>query len=567
MMKFERLGQKLSDLEKINSRNRMTELLAELVKEVEVDEADVVAYLILGRLRPLYDSLEFGLAEKQVQKAIARVVGKDLEEIVKVYKKKGDLGEVVEDLHMSGLSKLTVIEVHKILEKIANESGQGSQERKLSGLVSLLSGLDGLSAKYVVRIVLGKLRLGFSDKTLLDAVSWAYRGDKSAKLKLERAYQMHPDIGWLVKSVKESGIDEVSDKVKMELGIPISPMLCQRLKSSEAMIKKMGRVAVEPKFDGTRVQIHFLRDGKDWTVRTFTRNLEETSEMFPELKEMALHVKADELVLDSEAVGVDPKTGKMMSFQMTITRKRKHGVANQAGIVPLKFFVFDVMYLDGKSLINEAYEERRAVLKDVVKDKDLLVVDDYWETDDPKMIRQMHERLLSEGLEGVIVKKLGSEYIPGRTGWRWVKMKEVEESHAKLADTIDCVVMGYYRGRGKRAQFGIGAFLVGIKGKDGYVTVTKVGTGLTDELFRELKTRLDRLVTREQPKEYEIDKALEPDVYVEPELVVELAADEVTESPSHTAGLALRFPRLVKLRGDKSVDQITSLKELEEMRV
>ena len=146
-------------------------------------------------------------------------------------------------------------------------------------------------------------------------------------------------------------------------------------------------------------------------------------------------------------------------------------------------------------------------------------------------------------------------------------MKEVEESHAKLSDTVDCVVMGYYRGRGKRAQFGIGAFLVGIKGGSDYVTVTKVGTGLTDELFRELKNRLDRLVVRERPSEYVIDKTLEPDVYVEPELVVELAADEVTESPTHTAGLALRFPRLVKLRDDKSVDQITSLRELKEMRI
>ena len=175
-MKFERLGQKLSELERVSSRNRMTELLAELVREVEVNEADVVAYLILGRLRPLYDSLEFGLAEKQVQKAVARVTEKDLGEVVSVYKKEGDLGEVVEGLLKSGPSRLTVVEVHKILERIAKESGAGSQERKLVGLASLLGDLDGLSAKYVVRIVLGKLRLGFSDKTLLDAVSWAYRG-------------------------------------------------------------------------------------------------------------------------------------------------------------------------------------------------------------------------------------------------------------------------------------------------------------------------------------------------------------------------------------------------------
>jgi DNA ligase-1 len=365
-----------------------------------------------------------------------------------------------------------------------------------------------------------------------------------------------------VSEVRAKGVKRVVREADLVLGTPISPMLCQRLKSSEKMIKKMGKVAVEPKIDGTRAQIHYKRQGKDWVVRSFTRNLEETTAMFPELVEMGKHVTADELVLDSEAVGFDPHTQKMMSFQMTITRKRKHGVADQASKVPLKFYVFDVMLVDGKSLVDKSYEERREMLRKVVKDDELLVVDDYWITDDPEVIDAKHEELLGQGLEGVVVKKLGSRYVPGRTGWRWVKMKEVEASHAKLADTVDCVVMGYYKGKGKRTEFGVGAFLAGIMKDEKIVTVTKVGTGLTDEQFRELKKRLDWLVVDKKPKGYEVDKNLEPDVWVEPGLVVELAADEVTRSPIHTAGVALRFPRLIKFRDDKSVGETTSVEEL-----
>ncbi len=568
-MKFNKLAEKLSELEKTSSRNVMMELLAELIKEIEEDEAKELTYLILGRLRPLYDSLEFNLAEKQVQKALARMAGIEEEEVRKEYKEVGDLGSLAEKMKNKlgvGESKnLGVKEVFKVLERIAEDQGQGSQERKIVGLAELIGELDPLSSRYVVRMVMGKLRLGFSDKTILDAVSFSVTGDKSAKSELELAYQTRPDIGWLVEEVKKKGIEKTVKGAEMVLGVPISPMLCQRLKSTEEMVKKMGRVAVEPKFDGTRVQIHFNREGKNWQVRTFTRNLEETSQMFPELSRMMNHVRGNQLVLDSEAVGIDPKTGKMMPFQMTITRKRKHGVEGQAGKVPLKFFVFDVMYKDGKSLTKNGYEERRKILKEVVKDRELLVVDDHWETDDPGKIRERHEGLLKEGLEGVIVKKLGSEYVPGRTGWRWVKMKEVEESHAKLADTVDCVVMGYYRGKGKRTQFGVGAFLAGVRKGDEILTITKVGTGLSDEQFRELKRRLDSLVVREKPKNYVVDKKLEPDVWVEPGLVVELAADEVTKSPTHSAGVALRFPRLIKFRDDKSVKEATTVEEVKKI--
>lgn len=561
-MKFKKLAETFSKLESTASRNTMTEILSQLLGETDPDEVAEIVYLSLGNLGPSYDRVQFNLAEKQVVKSLARAFDVGEDEVTKKYKEIGDLGDLAQRLAPQESEKnLEVKEVYDELMGIAKDDGGGSQERKIFGLSELLKNLDGLSVRYVVRVVLGRLRLGFLDKTVLDALSWMEKGDKSEKDELELAYQIRPDIGRLVEEVKRKGTRETVKNVKAELGVPIMPMLCQRLKSTEEMVKKMGEVAVEPKFDGTRVQIHFKR-GKDGFVRTFTRNLEETSHMFPELSSMGDHVEGDGFILDSEAIGYDPETGKLLPFQTTITRKRKHGIEEQAGKVPLKFFVFDVMYKDGESLIDKRYEERRKILKEIVKSKGLLVVDDYWVTDDPKKIKDKHEELLKEGLEGVIVKDMESKYVPGRTGWRWVKMKEVEESYAKLSDTLDCVVMGYYVGKGKRTTFGLGAFLVGVRKGDEIVTIAKIGTGLSDDQFREMKIRLDKLVSSDMPKAYVLDKNLEPDVWTDPGLVVEIAADEITKSPIHSAGVALRFPRLIKFRDDKDVNGATTVEEV-----
>ncbi len=567
-MKFKELAIIFEELEKTASRNTMTQILAELLKKAEVSEVKKVVYLSLGQLGPSFDRVQFNLAEKQVQKSLALAYDLPEEEIRVIYKKIGDLGNVAQELsERKGVEDqgLNTEEIYDELLAIAQYEGGGSQERKIRGLSELLKKLSSTPVKYVARIVMGKLRLGFSDKTILDAVSWMEKGDKSGEAELESAYQIRSDIGWLVEEVKAKGIKEAVRTVEPELGVPVMPMLCQRLKTTLEMVKKMGKVAVEPKFDGTRVQIHFKRRGKAWQVRTFTRNLEETSHMFPELKEMEKHINADELILDSEAVGCDPLTGKMLSFQMTITRKRKHGIEEAASAVPLKFFVFDVMYKDGKSLMDKNYEERRKTLKEIVKDKELLVVDDYWLTDDPDKIREKHYELVKMGLEGVIVKDVESTYVPGRTGWRWVKMKESEENYAKLSDTLDCVVMGLYKGRGKRAAFGLGAFLVGIRDGDKIVTIAKIGTGLTDEQFREMKNRLDKLVSVQKPTNYVVDKNLEPDAWADPQLLVEIAADEITKSPIHSAGVALRFPRLIKLRDDKDINGVTTVEEVKSM--
>ncbi len=464
---------------------------------------------------------------------------------------------------------LSISAVYNKLKQIAQDEGEGSQERKVKSTAKLLGQLDALSAKFVVRIPIGRLRLGFSDKTIIDALSWYRRGDKSAKTELERAFYVLPDIGLLAKKVKSLGVKKAIRNPKPVVGVPVLPMLAQRLKSPKEMIEKMGEVAVEPKFDGLRIQLHFKRKGfakaPSNGVKAYTRNMNETSWMFPELKNLKDNIRAREVILDSEAVGIDEKRRALANFQTTMTRRRKHAIAETASKIPIKFYVFDLLLKDGKGLLGLPYKKRREKLAKTVKSGNIVQLVDFKITKAAAEIEREMFKELSKGMEGIIVKRASSRYVPGRTGWRWVKMKEAEKSAAKLADTIDCIVMGYSVGRGRRAQFGVGQFLVGVKDKERIKTVTKIGTGITDEQFRELKKRLSKIETRLKPKEYKVDKNLEPDFWVRPALVVEVAADEITKSPRHSSGLAFRFPRLVKFRDDKSINQATTLSEVKRL--
>lgn len=560
-MKFNDFSKRLSEIEKVSSRLVMTDLLVGLIREVDKSEVEEAVYLMLGELAPKWRKSEFMMADRMVLRSIEMVCPNENNMLAK-YKSRGDLGSVAEDVIKQGGGDFTIGEVYERLVKIAAFEGIGSQDIKVEALAKLLKEVGGAGAKYVVRIVLGKLRLGFSDKTVLDALSVMVTGDKEERKRLDNVYQKYPDVGKIVGEVKRGGFAGV-DKLKVEVGVPVEPALCQRLNSSGEIIEKMGMVAVERKYDGTRVQIHFERNKG---VRTFTRNLDETSEMFPELFNMEKWIKADKLILDCEAVGVDPKTGVMMAFQETIKRKRIHDVTEMALTVPLKFFVFDVLSCDGEDMLSKPYFERREVLARVIRKNEVVIVDDFKKTGEVLELHKYHEAYLAEGFEGAVIKKWNGPYLPGRQGWNWVKIKESEGTTGKLADTLDLVVMGYYRGRGKRASFGIGAFLAGVRNGEEVLTITKVGTGLTDEQFEEMKKRLEVMVVRDKPKEYVVAKNLTPDVWAEPGLVVEIAADELTKSPMHTAGLALRFPRLVRFRDDKDLAGVTSVEELEKIK-
>jgi DNA ligase-1 len=593
-MKFQKLAEYFSKLEATTSRLEITAILADLLKEASAEEVAKICYLSLGQLAPLYAGVEFNLAEKLMIKVLAKAFGQKEEKIRQEFKAIGDLGETAYKLKIPNSnppaggqipnklqipacpagrqnSKLTVNQVYERLLKIAKESGEGSVERKIEKMAALINELDPLSAKYVVRIPLGRLRLGFSELTILDALSWMLVGDKSKREEIEAAYNVRADVGEIAKQFKILNLKFKIERVKPQVGIPIMPALCQRLPTPEEMIKKMGLVAAEPKFDGTRLQVHFRRPD---LVAIFTRNLENVTAMFPDIVEgVKKEVWAKEAILDGEAIGFDPKTGKFLPFQETIKRKRKYEIDKKAKEIPLKYFVFDILYKDGESLLNLPLEKRRKILeKTLLPTNKRVVVTPQIITNNSEELRRFHDEQIAKGLEGAVVKKWQAAYEPGRRGYTWVKFKAEKKGKrgGGLKDTLDCVVMGYYKGKGKRAVFGIGAFLVGVReseNSDRFLTISKIGTGLTDEQWRELKFKIEnlKLKTEEKPKQYLVDKNLVPDVWAVPGLVVEIEADNITVSPVHTAGLALRFPRLLRFREDKSPEQATTLAEAKKL--
>lgn len=592
-MQFSDFSHHLLELEGTSSRLEMTRILAELFKKLKGKEIEQVSYLLEGQLVPQYLSLEFQLSIKMVLRALVRIEAKQDESggepinlfgeadaseleatIQKRYKKLGDVGLLAAEILEKNKAKdISISQVYEELVTIAQENGEGSQERKLAQLVGLLQKLDGSSAKFVSRIIVGRLRLGFSTMTMLDALSWTQTGTKEETTLLEEAFQRKADLGKLANTYLEASTKEQRLKAlatyQTEEGVPIVPQLCQRLNSPEEVIEKMSEVIVEPKYDGLRVQIHVdasIKSSKP-EIRAFTRNLENVSQMFPELQQLPKYFnQAKSVILDAEAIGFDPSTGKLALFQTTMTRKRKHEIEETANAIPLKFFIFDVIAIDGKSLINEKLRVRKDLLAKLIKDNETFLPTDFIVTSDPKELQTYHEEKLAEGLEGVVIKQVNAPYQSGRKNWYWVKMKEKAGTQGKLTDTLDTVVMGYYFGRGKRTAFGIGAFLVGVLDAENKLkTIAKIGTGLSDEQFKELKERADTLVVKEKPAEYEVAKALIPDVWITPNIVTEVAADELTVSPNHSAGYALRFPRLIRFRTDKGWENATTMTEVEQM--
>ena len=312
-------------------------------------------------------------------------------------------------------------------------------------------------------------------------------------------------------------------------------------------------------------QIH--KDGDN--IRMFSRNLEEMTHMFPELTEAAKkQIKARSAILDTEALAYNPESEEFLPFQETTKRRRKHGIEELAKTLPLKAFVFDILYKDGKQLLDEPLKKRMEILKEVISEDDVLIRAKNQTVKDAKTLNILLEDAISKGLEGLVVKRLESPYEAGGRNFNWVKLKR--HSSGELNDTIDCVVLGYIAGKGKRTAFGAGALLVGVydSKKDEFVTVSKIGTGLTDEEWKEIHKRGDAIKLDHKPAR--VNSAIIPSVWIKPEIVIEVLADEITRSPVHTAGktdgepgYALRFPRLVSFRDkDKRAEDATTVEEL-----
>lgn len=581
-MKFKDLSEYLQKLEGTTSRNTMIEILAELFKTADAKDIDKIVYLLQGRVAPLYEPIEFGMADKMLLRAIALAYNISPKEALAEYKKVGDIGEVAEALNKKlniKNKKLDVGEVFDVLKKVAETSGAGSVEKKMTIVSELFKSLDSLSARFVARIPVARLRLGFSDMTILDSLSWMIDGTKANRDKIEPVFNIRPDLGYIAKTIKKLGVIGLT-KATPSVFTPILMARAERLSSGEEIIKKIGKCAIEPKFDGFRLQAH--KKGSE--VRLFTRNLEDATFMYPDVVAgVRTQINAKEAIFEGEAIAYNPETGEYLPFQETVQRKRKYGIEEKAREIPLKLICFDLLFVNGKNLIGQSYSERRKKLSSIIQSDDTVLLSEEKVVNSPHEIEIFFDDAVSRGLEGILAKKLDGTYQAGARGWNWIKFKR--SYSAKLEDTIDCLVMGYNAGRGKRTAFGLGAFLIGVydKKNDSFVTVAKVGTGLTDEEWKELYARAEKLRAREKPPLYEVDKLLSPDVWVEPEIVVEIRADEITRSPIHTAGrilkpsksggafnvhvpgYALRFPRLEKFRDDRKPEDITTLAEVEEM--
>ncbi len=569
-MKFSQLSKYFEKIENTSSRLEMTQLLSDLFKEISEEEIDKVLYLLQGRICPLYESIDFGIGERTLIKAIIAGLNVERKFFLDKYGEFGDIGKTVEYFRKKVITieekDTDITEVFNILNQIAYSSGDGSQEIKISLIIQLIRMLDPLSTKYLIRIPINNLRLGFSDMTILDAFSWMLKGDKSERVNIEKKYHVLPDLGLIGKKLKQKGILGINE-INPQIFTPIIMMRAERLTNSIEIIEKIGECSIESKYDGFRLQIHYDKNSNE-QVRMFSRNLEEVTNMYPDLKRAVLsQIKVDKIIFEGEAIGFNPQTGDFLPFQETVQRKRKYDIEEKAKEIPLKLFAFDVLYINGESLLDVKFIERRKKLTNSFKKTNDNFVDNVIIAEDKivnneKEINLLFEQAVEKGLEGIMAKKLDGIYQAGARGWNWIKLKK--SYSIKLQDTIDCLVMGYDLGKGKRTEFGIGAFLVGIydEENDQYLTVAKIGTGLSDVEWKTLKKEADKYKSDKKPIIYNSNKEAEVDVWIKPQLVVEIRADEITKSPVHSAGLALRFPRLERFRDDKKPEEITSLKEV-----
>ncbi|MEM4151541.1 MAG: ATP-dependent DNA ligase [Nitrososphaerota archaeon] len=574
-MDFSRLVSFYERLEATTKRLEMRDILVELFRECEPGEAEKIAYLTLGELYPAHVGVELGMAEKLAIRALRLVTGLDEKRIEEMLRKTGDLGLVAEQLLSSkrsqmtlSLEELTVENVYSQLEKIAKFSGEGAMDMKVKALSGLLAQATPKEAKYIIRLVTGKMRLGVADMTIIDALAAMSGGGKE---EIERAYNLCSDIGLVASTVKSSGLQGVSS-IGMRLGVPVRPMLAERLTSAEEILEKLSNQGfAEYKYDGERMQIHKF----DSQVLIFSRRQENITSQFPDVVEMCKKgLKARSAIVECEAVAYDPDTGDMLPFQELMHRRRKYEIEKAAQLYPVSLFFFDALYIDGEPLIDLPLQERRERLSRILETSENFTLTEGITVSDPETLDKFMLKAVEAGCEGVIVKDISpkSIYRAGARGWLWIKYKRSYVS--KLTDTLDLVVVGAFYGKGKRSGR-IGTLLMAAydEESDVFKTACKVGTGFKDEDLENLTQRLTPMAQSQKPAR--VDSIMEPDIWIRPEMVLEIIGDEITLSPIHTcgwgvlrkdAGLAGRFPRFTgRDRDDKSPEDATTVGEIIEM--
>ena len=569
-MRFLELANRFSELEGLGRRSKSVRIVADLFDAATPAELEPIVYLLQGQLRPPYEGIELGVGERLLIRAVTRAYGVPENTVTTRLRRLGDLGSVAEALSTTSRGAgLAVCDVYDALTRVARATGAGSIDRKIDLMAVLLRRATPLEARYIVRAAQGRLRLGIGDATVLEATALGALGDRGKRGQVEHAYNVRSDLGGVVRLAYAGGARALA-RVRPVVGVPVRPALAQRLPSAAAIIRRLGAVQAEPKYDGIRLQLHRQGD----RIWIFSRRLENVTAMFPELAAAARRrLRARRAIIEGEAVVFDQKTKRFLPFQVTMTRKRKHGVAAAARDRPVRLFAFDVLYADGREYLTRTQAQRRRRLIALLSGgrDDSLLVTEALETDRPAELQAYFNIMLRRGLEGVVAKRPDAPYRAGARGFDWVKLKRSYQS--KLRDTLDVVLIGYLTGRGKRAKLGIGSLLAAVydPGQDRFRSVAKIGSGPSEAEWRALRTRLDRGATPNRPRR--VDSRITPDVWVEPKLVVEVLADEITRSPNHTCGksgaapgYALRFPRMLDgVRADKAPEDATTEHEVLEM--
>src|SRR5438093_4855800 len=552
----------------------MTDLLVQLFKETSKKEIDRLVYLTRGKVHPDYTGIVLGLAEKLAIKVLAQATGLPDAKVTSLWKTKGDLGLVAEGAIEARRQRpldtqpLTLSKVYENLDEIARAGGTGSQERKINLLADLVNSAAPKEAKYIVRTVVGKMRLGVADMTIVDALAatFATKGDRDA---VERAYNVSSDLGEVARVLAGAGFGGLGN-VRLQWFRPIRSMLCERLETLEEILQRLGRCALEYKYDGLRVQAHIGRS----ETRLFSRHLENITVQFPDLVAgLKEAYRGTDGIVEGEAVPVDANTGEFLPFQEVSRRRgRKYDVDVMMKEYPVTLFLFDCLLDGGEDLTGRPYTERRRLLHDRVRGNERVQLATYIETGDLREAEAFFDTALQIGGEGLVAKALDSTYEAGARGYQWIKFKR--EYAAAMSDTVDLVVVGAFAGRGERAG-GYGALLMAAYDKDGdlFRTVCKLGSGFDDATLASLPEKLAPHKTPKKPAR--VDSKLEADAWFEPAIVLEVLGAEITLSPVHTggqdlvrkgAGFAIRFPRFTgKWREDKGPEDATTTSEIQSM--
>jgi DNA ligase-1 len=576
---FQIIADAYENMTKITSRIQLTRILSEVLKDTPRELIDKVVYMTQGRLRPDFEGVELGMAEKSVSKAMQKAYGSDQSEIQVLIRKKGDIGDVAAILSEKRtqqslfVEKLTVEKVYSSLDEVARRSGAGSTEFRIGKIASLLNSASKIESKFLVRFVTGKLRLGVADFTVLDALALAFTGSKENRVRLEKAYNLSSDLGLVAKLLVEKGIVE-TDKITVRVGNPVRPMLAERLGSPKEILQKMGgTVVAEYKLDGERIQAHKIGAGK---ITLFSRRLEVITSHYSDVVKNLYTISGDNFILEGEVVAIDSK-GKYLPFQELMHRRRKYGMEKAIEKYPACLNVFDLLFLDGDEVLDLPFRERRKKLeklfaKSVSIDQTKILLVPSKSASNPREIEGLMDKSLKAGCEGLVVKDPNSPYRAGARGFAWIKYKP--EYKEGIRDTIDLVIVGANHGMGRRAGH-YGNFLLAAYDKEAdlFRTTTKIGTGFSDLELEDISKTLQNF--KIDRKSARVDSKVTVDDWFEPKMVIEVIASEITLSPIYTAGLdkirkgsglALRFPKFTgKIRDDKAAEDATTVLELLEM--